>query len=205
MFGRRPATAARTALFDPDFACTVPGLPVVRVDYDPALWVRCPVVGEDRTAWVERVLSAHEEDLRWSADAPERRRLEVALNRIANDDLHYTANFAMFPGQGERPVIAFAHVTDEELTQLEFGAPESFLAFADVDPSARPTQRTFPSGMRFSSLLAPDGDAIVLNVRGHRVLVDQPRVDLTTVGFASKGKRSGDLMALFTKVSVPAG
>lgn len=60
MFGAR--TQGRLSLLDPRFPTRAPGLLAVLVDYDPVAWLRCPVIGEDRSDWHDRALGALTQD-----------------------------------------------------------------------------------------------------------------------------------------------
>ncbi len=202
---RRPRDSARRALFDPEFACRIPGVPTVRVDYDPTVWVRCPAACEDRTDWVARVLAAYDEDFGWSADSTDHRQLETVANVVADDDLHYTGNFVMFPAKLRRPVVATIDVLDEELTLLEYGDPERFLGFLDVDPDARPDVKEFVKLVRWSSRTGMDEGQIVYHIRGHRLLAADPPVHVVGVGFADRAAYAGELLALFSDVGLVAG
>lgn len=205
LFTRKPPETARRALFDPKFGCRVPGVDTVRVDYDPTVWVRCPSVGVDRTEWVVRVLAAYEQDLGRTPLTPEHHHLETALEVIADSDLHYTANFAIFPPKLARPVIATIDVLDEELTLLEYGDPDRFLGFRDVDPEATPDVKDWIKGVRWASRAGLDDDQFIRLTRAHRLLADDPAVHEIGVGFTDKGRYAGQLLALFGRVSLAAG
>jgi hypothetical protein len=207
MFGRRKkrAETARRALFQRDFPSeTAPGVTGLVVDYDPALWVRCPSLGQDRTQWHDDVLAAFAQDLEWPADDVRRKALSDALDEVANDPLAHTANFMLVPAElDESPVIAYVDVADEELNLLERGEPDQFLTFADVDPSYGGKVRTFPQGWRWNSHIGTEpGGAMLIHLRAHKTIDVSPPVHVVGVGFASKGTRSGDLLSLFADVRV---
>ncbi|MGI9156298.1 MAG: hypothetical protein ACR2FG_06630 [Marmoricola sp.] len=205
LFRRKPPETARRALFEPEFACRAPGVNTIRVDYDPAVWVRCPSIGVDRTDWVARVLAAYDEDHGWSASTPEHEQLATALEVIADGDLHYTANFAMFPPKLQRPVVATIDVLDEELTLLEYGDPDRFLGFRDVDAEATPDVKDWIKGVRWASRSGLDEGQFVRLTRAHRLLAHDPPVHEIGVGFSDKGRYAGELLALFGRVSLGDG
>lgn len=203
MFGRRRDTTAREALFDPEFACTAPGVAGVHIDYDPALWVRCPGVGQDRTDWRDRVLEAYATDLAWAGNSYERRALGAALDQVANDPLPHTANFLMIDGKLKSPA-ATAHldVGDEELMLLEHGDPEVFLRFHDIDPGLNENPKDYYQGWRWVTHMSPEEGGLLIHVRAHKPLATAPPLHLTGFGFCGGGKQSAQMAALFSRTRV---
>ncbi|MGZ4437563.1 MAG: hypothetical protein ACXVWU_06930 [Nocardioides sp.] len=163
MFGRkkRSSVEARTRLLNTDFPCSSPGVELVRVDYDPAVWTRCPTRGEDRTTWAEQTLAAYVEDLGLSAEDPLRLRLAEALGRIADDPLSHTCTFVHLPTTGsgkDGQILVWVDVADEEVTLLEHGTPETFLAFTDLDPGHPEQPQVFQNGWSASAKMGLDED-----------------------------------------------
>jgi hypothetical protein len=203
MFRRRRQTAARTSLFEPDFPCDAPGVAGVRVPYDPALWVRCPSTGQDRTDWHDRVLDAFAADLAWPERCFEREALDDALDKIADDLLPHTANFVMFDDKLEAPpATAHLDVADEELTLLEHGDPDTYLRFADVDPALDLKPRDFGQGWRWISHMGLEEGGLLIHVRAHKPLPTEPALHATGFGFCGQGKQSGLMIGLFARTRV---
>lgn len=182
-FRKKPITAARRLLFDPDFACTVPGVDRLSVDYDPGAWVRLPTVGQDRTTWVGQVLAAYGEDLGWTPGTPEHAKITAAANEIADTALSYTASFVTFPPGPTDFGLAHVHVLDEELMLLNYGDPEQFLELADIRPVPLKKTQTYPQGWRYNSdtFIDPDSGPGVL-LRAHKRLDTTPAVHLMGIG-----------------------
>jgi hypothetical protein len=203
LFKKSPPSAARQLLFDPVFACTAPGVTELRVDYDPAVWVRMPALGQDRTIWVEQVQAAYADDLGWGPGSPEHAKIDAAANEIADTGLSYTANFITFPSGPTDFALAHVHVLDEELTLLEYGDPEAYLTFADVDPGRPRKVQTFPQGWRYG--MAGFVDPVSgpgSHVRGHKRLDLDPVLHVVGIGL-SRGKGiAGDVMSVFARSHV---
>jgi len=154
MFGRRkPVTAAREALGDPHFEVRhAHGVVRVEVPYDAAHWVRCPVVGEDRTAWRDRVLTAYDEDLGWVPDDPRRRGADGALDRLADGGLETPVNLVHLPVEAKDEVsLLWLDVADAERDLLERGETETWLRFHDDDLGSDARVEEHPRGWRYST------------------------------------------------------
>ncbi|MGZ4749006.1 MAG: hypothetical protein ACXVYY_18160 [Oryzihumus sp.] len=201
MFGRkkRSSVEARTRLLNTDFPCSSPGVELVRVDYDPAVWTRCPTRGEDRTTWAEQTLAAYVEDLGLSAEDPLRLRLAEALGRIADDPLSHTCTFVHLPTTGsgkDGQILVWVDVADEEVTLLEHGTPETFLAFTDLDPGHPEQPQVFQNGWSASAKMGLDEDGQSQWIfRNHRVFEQGTAgsVHVTAGGF---GGRSADRLPM---------
>jgi len=203
MFGRRRATvatAARAALHDPTFVCRAPGVARMEVLYDPALWLRCPSVGHDRTEWRDRAVAAYAEDLGWPSGDPRATALGGALDRIADDELSHTATFVQIPPSLDEPaLLAWVNVFDEELTLLEHEDPERYLAFLDLDPDRPERVRRFPGGWREATTFAMDGSGLTIMVRAQRRADIEPPVYITGGGFAPSGKASTEVLQVIVR------
>ena len=203
MFGRTrttAATAARSALYDPDFSCRAPGVARMEVLYDPASWLRCPSVGHDRTKWRDRALTAYAEDLGWTSGDSRAEALAAALDRIADDDLSRSATFVHIPPSLQEPAsLAWVNVFDEELTLLEHQDPERYLAFLDLDPDRPEKVRSFPGGWREASKFGTDCGALLIFKQAQRRVALDPLVYSTGGGFAATGKNSAEVLGVIVR------
>jgi hypothetical protein len=207
-------TQARTALLDPRFPTRAPGLAAVVIDYDPVAWLRCPVQGEDRTAWHDRSLAALTEDWRLRAGGDAHRKVDAALNRTADDPLSHDATFLSIRKPEDGTAMLFVDVADEEVTLLEHGDPERWLTFEDlfeapgmVVDAPRATPRTEDTELRQTARTGGAGEMLI---RAHRRIVSDPETHLTAFGFLSPpklGKRlfTADLMIRSIRVETADG
>jgi hypothetical protein len=186
-------TDARTALFDPRFPSRAPGLVAVLIDYDPAAWLRCPVLGEDRTQWHDRSLAALTQDWGLRPGANAHQVFDKALNRTADDPLSHDATFLSIDKPGDGTAMVFVDVADEEVTLLEHGDPERWLAFEDlidaagmVVGAAREKPRTVDTELRETARTSGDGKE--MGIRAHRRIPSDPETHLTAFGFMSRPK-----------------
>ncbi|TFV53401.1 hypothetical protein [Blastococcus sp. TF02A-35] len=218
LFRRRraaPSTTARAALKDPVFACSTPGVAAVHVDYDPAVWVRSPAPGQDRTDWVEAHLAAYAADLGLSASDARYQQARVTLDLVADSELGHTCDFVSLQGEGqESGVIAYVNVVDEELGLLEHGAPEAFTSMADLAiQGARPGRPEFfpsrrqPRAWEVSRVqsLDPRTQSPSFLERGYRCIPADaagPAVHLYGGAFYSSPASVGPVLHLFTRVDV---
>lgn len=189
--------AARTALRDPVFPTrNLPAAGPLRVDYDPAVWVRCPVPGEDRTDWRAAVLSVFTADL-GSAPAA----LGAVLDELADADLRHAADFVLIPADlgPQMPALASLDVLDEELMLLEHGDPAPYLAFEGVASRPRPV-RSFPGGWRYatSGRDATRGQSLL---RAHRLAA--PGVHVVGTAFYTRAQDLAAALTLFAASSLP--
>jgi hypothetical protein len=206
-------TQARTALLDPRFPTRAPGLVAVVVDYDPVAWIRCPVLGEDRSDWHDRVLAALAQDFGLGAGGNDHSALDAILDRTADDPLSHTATFLSIRKPGDRPALMVVDVADEEVTLLEHGDPERYLTFEDLfdapgsvveQPRTSPTPDT-----ELHQTARTGGDGTML-IRAHRRLRSDPVTHLVAFGFLSGpklGKRlfSADLLLRSVAVETADG
>lgn len=218
LFRRRrtaPPTTARAALKDPVFACSTPGVAAVHVDYDPAVWVRTPQPGQDRTHWVEAHLAAYAADLDLSDSDVLHQRARAALEVVADSAPSHTCDLVSLQGEGaETGVVAYVNVVDEELGLLEHGDPEAFTTMADLAAQGGTLQRPahFPIRRDPRSWLessmhgrGPDGLTPMFVQRAHRCIEadgDRPAIHLYGGGFHGLPKSVGPLLQLFTRVDV---
>ncbi|RBY97115.1 hypothetical protein DQ237_05925 [Blastococcus sp. TF02-8] len=214
--GRRaPVTTARAALKDSIFACSTPGVAAVHVDYDPAVWVRAPKPGQDRTDWVEAHLAAFASDLDLDASDDLYQHARIALDLVADDAAGHTCDFVSLQGQGqETGVVAYVNVVDEQLGLLEHGEPEAFVTMADLAaqggtpqrPQYFPTRRQ-PRSWRVSDVqsLAPGSLATTWLRRAYRCIEPdgvRSAVHLYAGGFHSQPESGAAMLHLFTRVDV---
>lgn len=203
LFRRKPRSDARAALRVPEVACDLPGVRSVTIDYDPAVWLRLPGIGVDRTDWVERSLAAYADDLGWTPGTEAHGRLEAALNAIADGELTALAAFVSFEKQAERHLLATLKLLDDELMDLEFGGPEVFLTFSN-DPSRPPaTPKTFLDSFQWAGRggLDEQGRYVEL-IHAYRKVDTQPPLHLTGTSLGSRGKDIGPFMSLFHHVHI---
>jgi hypothetical protein len=219
LFRRRQAPAApntaRAALKDPVFACSVPGVTAVHVDYDPAVWVRTPAPGQDRTAWVEAHLAAYATDLGLSSSDVLHQRARAALDLVADSAPGHTCDFVSLQGEAaETGMVAYVNVVDEELGLLEHGDPQAFTTMADLaaqggrlqKPQYWPIKRQ-PRSWLVSSVQSLDRETLRttwLERAYRRIEADgtRPAVHLYAGGFHSQPRSGGITFSLFTKVDV---
>lgn len=199
LFKRKPRTTARARLADPEFPCnTAPGAVRLRVDYDPALWVRLPTIGVDRTAWIDQVREAYAEDLEWALGSPEDQRLEKAATIVADTELSYTASFAAFPRGVSSVALAHVHALDEELMTLEYADPSRIL---DNGTSAKP--QSYPQGWHYNDFTVSDPSQPRENyLRGHKRLDTDPPIHLVGLGRFAEPSISGSVLLLFARSKV---
>ncbi|RBY91457.1 hypothetical protein DQ244_08975 [Blastococcus sp. TBT05-19] len=218
LFRRRrtaPPTAARAALKDPVFACSTPGVAAVHVDYDPAVWVRTPKPGQDRTDWVADHLAAFASDLDLDASDVLYQHARIALDLVADSGMGHTCDFVSVQGEGqETGIVAYVNVVDEELGWLEHGDPEAFTTMADLAaqggelrrPEHFPTRRD-PRSWRVSreQSLDPETLSTTFLERAYRCIAAEagrPAVHLYGGGFYSSPQSVAPLLGLFVKVDV---
>lgn len=195
LFRKKPSTAARERLYDPDFACSAPGADLLRIEYDSAVWVRLPTVGVDRTDWVERVQEAYAEDLGWTPGTPDFDSIGRAADIIADTELSYTASLATFLPGGGAFGLAHVHVLDEELMLLEYADPERFLD----NESSRP--QTFPRGWRYNDFTRP-GQGHDGYLRAHKVLETDPPIHLVGLGRFNRPRLAGPVLGVIARSRV---
>jgi hypothetical protein len=207
-------TQARTALFDPRFPSRAPGLVAVLIDYDPAAWLRCPVLGEDRTEWHDRSLAALTQDWGLQPGGSAHQIFDNVLNRTADDPLSHDATFLSIRKPGDGTAVVCADVTEEEVTLLEHGDPDRWLAFEDligepgiVVDAPREKPRTVDTELRQTARTSGDGQ---MAIRAHRRIPSDPETHLTAFGFLSRpklGKRlySADMMIRSIRVETVDG
>ena len=190
MFKTRPQ--ARAALLDPRFPSRAPGLVAVVIDYDPLAWLRCPVLGEDRTAWHDRSLAALTEDWGLKAGDDVHRILHAVLDRTADDPLSHDATFLSIRKPEDGTAMLFVDVTDEEVTLLEHGDPERWLTFEDLAGSPgmivdapRSRSRTEDTELRQTARTGGEGEMLI---RAHRRIPSDPETHLTAFGFLNPPK-----------------
>lgn len=203
LFRRKPEVSARAELKRSAFPATAPGARCLHVDYDPALWLRCPGEGEDRTDWVSACAAAWASDLGLAPGDHRIVALTAALDAVADQPLEATATFIGFSPGIERSRTATIDLLDEELMLLENGTPEAFLSFA-ADPS-RPAAvpRTFAGSFRTASRSAyADDDRVVTVKHAHRTVPTEPPLHLAGVGLLNSGADSGPFSLLFHSVKV---
>lgn len=206
---RAPETAARSALRDPGFPCDLPGVTALRVDYDPATWIRLPRPGEDRTGWVAAHLAARAADLGLTAADPDLAVAEHALDAAANTLLTHSCDLMALDhpelGQG---TVAYVDAADRDLGLLEHGDPEAYVEMADLRPGLAPARiRPFPvnrpGAWRCSSDTGtdPHTGALELLTRGHRSVTPpgSPEVHLYGAGFYRRAGGSGAVLSLFLR------
>jgi hypothetical protein len=215
--GTAPATA-RAALKDPVFACSAPGVAAVHVDYDPAVWVRAPALGQDRTDWVQAHLAAYATDLVLEASDDLYRSARIALDLVADSEMGHTCDFLSLQGDGqETGVVAYVNVVDEELGLLEHGDPESFATMADLAaqsgtlqrPTYYPTRRQ-PRSWRVSGVQGRDPNSLSTTFMERAYRCIEPGAGRAAVhvyggGFYSSPKSVAPLLSLFMKVDVQLG
>lgn len=212
---RRPVpAAARTALRDPVFACSTPGVAAVHVDYDAAVWVRAPTQGQDRSAWAEAHLAAYASDLGLTDSDALYQRARVALDRTTERDLGHTCDFVSLQGDGaETGAIAYVDVVDEEAGLRRYGDPETFVTMADLAAQgAKPNRpdhfpmRRQPRSWWTSDLQSLDPETLVTTWirRAHRRAGAGagPAVHLYAGGFHSQPTTVGPMLHLFTRVDL---
>lgn len=218
LFRRRtpaPSTTARTALKDPVFACSTPGVAAVHVDYDPAVWLRTPAPGQDRTDWVEAHVAAYATDLGLSSSDVLVQQARAALDLVADSAPGHTCDFVSLQGPGlETGMVAYVNVVDEELGLLEHGDPEAFTTMADLAAQGGRLQRPqfFPSRREPRGWLVSDVqnlDRETLRTtwlqRAYRCIDadgNRPAVHLYAGGFHSQPRSSAPLLSLFMRVDV---
>lgn len=218
LFRRRaaaPTTTARAALKDPVFACATAGVASVHVDYDPAIWVRTPTPGQDRTDWVRDHLAAYASDLQLGPADELHEKARRALDTVADSASSHTCDLVSLQGAGaETGVVAYVNVVDEELGLLEHGDPEAFVTMADLAaqggklqrPEYFPTRRQ-PRSWRTSDVQSLDPQTLGTTFvrRAHRSIEadgSRPAVHLYAGGFHSQPRSVGPLLHLFTRVDV---
>lgn len=203
LFRRKPRGEARAALRAPEVACGLPGVASVTIDYDPAVWLRLPSVGVDRTEWVERALAAYAEDLGWTPGTDAHGRLEAALNAIADGELTSLASFISFDAKATRHTLAVIKLLDDELMDLEFGGPDVFLTFSN-DPSRPPAKpQTFLNSFQWAARGALNDDGSYIRVtHAHRLVETDPPLHLAGTCFGSRGGDAGPFATLFHHIHV---
>lgn len=198
----RSRSAAREALFDARFPTTAPGAAAVVIDYDPAVWVRCPVGSEDRTDWRDRVLSAYDQDFKLTPTSAAHLMLAAVLDRVADDPLSPTATFLSIRSATDDPAIVTVRVADEELTMLEVGDPERYVDFDDLTlGEGSPPNRI--AGFADIGMM-PLGEGGVL-LRAWRRVPTEPPLHVTVFGMINgrkKGPRLDSTIALAKSVMV---
>jgi hypothetical protein len=186
-------TQARTALFDSRFPTRAPGLVAMLIDYDPAAWLRCPVLGEDRTAWHDRSLTALTQDWGLRPGGNMHQVYDNVLNRTADDPLSHEATFLSIDKPADGTAIVCVDVADEEVTLLEHGDPDRWLAFDDlfdapgiVVGASREKPRTVDTELRETARTSGDGKEML--IRAHRRIPSNPETHLTAFGFMNRPK-----------------
>lgn len=200
MFGSR--NAARKGLLDPRFPTKAAGAAAVLIDYDPVMWVRCAVGGEDRTDWRDRVLGAYDQDFRLDPVGEEHLYLAAVLDRIADDPMSTTATFLSIRSAQDEPVIVTVRVADEELTMLEVGDPERYADFDDLVLSGAPKPNRVGGFGEIGMTSSGEGGVLL---RGWRKVPIDPPVHITTfgmIGGRKKGARLDGTIALARSVMV---
>lgn len=113
------------------------------------------------------------------------------LNRTADDPLSHDATFLSIRKPQDGTAMMFVTATDEEVTLLEHGDPQRWLAFEDlvgaprrhvVEPDATLPDTEWRQGSR------TDGESQTL-IRAHRRLPSDPVTHLTVFGFLSRRSR----------------
>lgn len=203
LFRRKPRSEARAALRVPEVACDAPGVRSVRIDYDPAVWLRLPWVGVDRTAWVEQALAAYADDLGWTPGTDAHGRLAAALGAIADGELPALAAFVSFEKDAQRHILATLKLLDDQLMDLEFGGPETFLTFSN-DPSRPPaTPKWFLDSFQWAGRGDVDDQGNYVDVtHAYRRVDTQPPLHLTGTSLGTRGKDIGPFMSLFHHVEI---
>jgi hypothetical protein len=210
-----PPATARATLKDPVFACSVPGVAAVHVDYDPAVWVRTPAPGQDRTDWVEAHLAAYATDLGLSGTDPSLQGTRAALDLVADSAPGHTCDFVSLQGpEAETGMVAYVDVVDEELGLLEHGDPHAFVTMADLaaqggrlqKPQYWPIRRQ-PRSWLVSSVQSLDRETLRttwLERAYRRIEADgtRPAVHLYAGDLHSQPRSGGIAFSLFTKVDV---
>jgi hypothetical protein len=186
-------TEARAALLDPRFPTRAPGLVAVVIDYDPVAWLRCPVEGEDRTEWHDRALTAVSQDWGLRVGGNQHQKLDAVLDRTADDPLSHTATFLAIRKPSDGTAVLCVDVADEEVTLLQHGDQDRWLAFEDLLGSPgivldKPPRKPLPdTDLRETSRTGGSGDMLL---RAHRRLLTDPVTYLTAFGFFSPPKLS---------------
>jgi hypothetical protein len=218
LFRRRAkasTTTARGALKDPVFPCSTPGVTAVHVDYDPAVWVRTPGPGQDRSDWVEAHLAAYATDLGLSASDDLVLAARAALDLVADTAPSHTCDFVSLQGDGaETGMLAYVNVVDEELGLLEHGDPKAFTTMADLAaqggrlqrPQYFPTRHQ-PRSWQVSDVQSLDRETLTTTwlQRAYRCIeADGARlpVHLYAGGFHSQPRSGAQMLSLFMKVHV---
>lgn len=204
LFRRKPSSQARSALADPEVACTLPGVQSVHIDYDPAVWLRAPAVGQDRTAWVERSLSAYAEDLGWTPGTEAHGRLDAALNALVDQELPALATFISFTKDAADHDLATVKLLDDELMQLEYGGEQTFLTF-DNDPSRPPVEpKTFLDTVQWGARGGLDDQGRYVHImHAHRRVESEPPLHLAATYIRNRAKAdAGPFMSLVYRTRV---
>jgi hypothetical protein len=218
LFRRRkpePAATARAALKDPAFACSAPGVAAVHVDYDPAVWVRTPAPGQDRTDWAQAHLAAYATDLGLSSSDQLYQKARAALDVVADSSTSHTCDFVSLQGAAaETGMVAYVNVVDEELGLLEHGDPGAFTTMADLAAQGGKLQKPqyFPARRQPRSWLMSDVPSLDRETltrtwlqRAYRCIeadAGRPAVHLYGGGFHSSPTSVAPLLSLFMKVDV---
>jgi hypothetical protein len=90
----------------------------VVIDYDPVTWLRCPTAGQDRTEWHDRTLAAVAADLKLAQGTAPYVMYDAIFNRVADDQLSYTASFLSIGKAKDVPCVVSIRVAYEELTLM---------------------------------------------------------------------------------------
>lgn len=213
---RRRAAAsidARATFRDPAFECRLPGVSKVQVDYDPAVWVRPPRVGVDRTEWASAYLEAFVSDLDLPAGDVRAENARRTLEIIADQEFSHTVDLvSLSVPPRETGIVAFLNVVDEELGLLEHGDPEVFLSFGDLGPGlGRPQRTTFPNKRDprawQTSVLQALNDALqtTFHMRAYRreeATEATPTAHLYATAFYSRPESVADVLHLLHAVLV---
>ena len=218
LFRRRrmpPPATARSALKDPVFPCSTPGVTAVHVDYGPAVWVRTPGPGQDRTDWVEAHLAAYATDLGLSASDDLVLAARATLDLVADTAPGHTCDFVSLQSTGrESGMLAYVNVVDEELGLLEHGDPKAFTTMADLAAQGGSLQRPgyFPTrhqprSWQVSDVQSPDRETLTTTwlQRAYRCIEadgGRPPVHLYAGGFHSQPRSGAQMLSLFTRVDV---
>lgn len=203
IFRRKPATDARARLVDRVVACSAPGVNHVEIDYDPADWVRSPVVGQDRTDWVAQSVAAFAEDRGLAPDSDTCGRYRAALDAVADQPSDAMATFVTFDQHITANTVATISVLDDELMVLENGTAESFLGFA-TDLSRPPEKPlTVAKKFQYSGRGSVDENGRYVRVTHlHRALDAVPRLHVVGNVVGTHTKAAESIMGLFLKVAV---